>query len=124
MKINFPKGHLPGDVWHLDVCTSCTCKNDSTIQCQKMQCPSQQTICDFGYRAIETSSTGECCKKYACVPEVKTAKQTSCPQLVVPKCGTDQTNKIINGTDGCSKFICGKGKNHHLENKCLNFNLT
>ncbi|KAL7040824.1 hypothetical protein ACKWTF_000531 [Chironomus riparius] len=101
------KGHLPGDIWHLDVCTKCTCQNDSTIQCQKTQCPAQQTICGIGFTALESSqSSGECCKKYACVPEVKTLVPTTCSQLVLPKCGVDQTNKIINDTNGCSKYIC------------------
>lgn len=102
------KGHLPGDVWYPDVCTSCSCRNDSTIQCQKKECPSQNTICELGYTPVETATTGECCKKYVCVPEIKPTGKTSCPQLVLLKCGADQTDKIINGTDGCSKVICGK----------------
>lgn len=119
-KILHLKGHLPGDVWYPDLCTSCSCKNDSTTQCQKIQCPSQKTICELGYTPVETATTDECCKKYVCVPEIKTTGQTSCPQLVLLKCGADQTDKIINGTDGCSKVICGKQeyKNTHLENKC------
>jgi hypothetical protein len=110
---------LPGDIWHLDVCTKCTCRNDSTIQCQKIQCPAQQTICGIGFTAVEAAPTGECCKKYACVPEAKpTEQRTLCAQLVLPKCGLDQTNKIINDTSGCSKYICGKrgvgGKESHF----------
>ena len=94
-------------MWYTDVCTKCTCGNDKKTQCQKIQCPTQ-TICDIGYVAIESAPDGECCKKYSCIKEVK--PQAKCPQLelALPKCGIDQTNKIINDTNGCPKYICGK----------------
>ena len=118
------QGHLPGDIWHLDVCTKCTCQNDSTIQCQKTQCPAQQTICGIGFTALESAqSSGECCKKYACVPEVKTLVPTTCSQLVLPKCGVDQTNKIINDTNGCSKYICGQSSNALISIQNINFSI-
>lgn len=100
------QGHFPGDVWHPDVCTDCKCKNDSTISCSTIKCPSQQTICSIGFIAVETAPTGECCKKYSCVPE--SVKKDTCPLLNFPKCNENQMNKILNGTDGCSKYICGK----------------
>lgn len=106
--LNSIQGHLPGDKWKVDSCTTCTCRNDSTIFCSKTSCPTKP-ICGLGFVAVKAPSTDECCEKYVCVAEVaRSVSQTACPQLNIPKCSNDQTNKMINDTNGCSKFICGK----------------
>lgn len=106
------QGHLPGDKWMPDKCTTCTCKNDTTIFCTKTPCPAKP-ICGLGFVAVTaapSSATGSyvCCEKLVCVPEKSENQTATCPQLIVPKCSTGQTNKMINDTNGCSKFICGK----------------
>lgn len=58
--------------------------------------------------AAPPSLSGDACEKFHCVAEREQKSTATCPQLIVPKCSSDQTNKMINDTNGCSKFICGE----------------
>lgn len=99
--------HYPGDTWYLTKCDKCVCNNDTTITCSKKECPVSQTICSLGFVSVVTSLPDECCKKYTCVPETPKLKAIQCPKVTLPKCAENQVNKMLNGTDGCPKYICG-----------------
>ncbi|XP_044578140.1 hemocytin isoform X1 [Cotesia glomerata] len=98
------EGHVEGDVWHPDKCTTCSCKN-KVVNCQTTECPVLETICQDNYTPVEVPGhDGECCLKYLCVP-VPTIPPT-CVEPQQLECGYGQVMKLITDPDGCQKIIC------------------
>ncbi|XP_011303247.1 hemocytin [Fopius arisanus] len=98
------QGHVDGDIWHPDKCTTCSC-DGKNLKCKTTECPSIETICEENYTPIlvETSAD-ECCNKYRCAP-VPTVPPT-CLEPQTLECAYGQIMKLTKGPDGCSKFIC------------------
>lgn len=97
-------GHVQGDIWHPDKCTECNC-NDGIVNCQTMECPVLDTICEENMTPVLINGTEErCCPKYFCAPKPTTP--TICVESQEPECGFGQTMKVIIDADGCHKFIC------------------
>ena len=60
------QNHFEDDVWSIDKCTKCTCKN-KTVTCQKTECSAIETVCDQNSKAfIAPGSESDCCPKYIC----------------------------------------------------------
>ncbi|XP_071561739.1 hemocytin [Temnothorax nylanderi] len=97
-------GHVQGDIWHPDKCTECNC-NDGVVNCQTMECPVLDTICEENMTPVLINGTEErCCNKYLCAP--KPTAPTICVESQEPECGFGQKMKAIIDADGCHKFIC------------------
>lgn len=59
-------GHVQGDIWHPNKCTECNC-NDGVVNCQTMECPVLDTICEENMTPVLINGTEErCCAKYLC----------------------------------------------------------
>lgn len=103
-------GHFVGDKWYPDKCSECECTGkDKNIKCTQKQCPLIGTVCENGWKQIIINDTDNCCPSYKCVPEPTIGPTTeNCTDdvLPLPNCGPGQYNKMIKGTDGCSKYIC------------------
>lgn len=98
------EGHVEGDIWHPDKCTTCSC-GKKTVNCQTSQCPMLDTICQEDFTPVLVpGSEAECCLKYLCIP-VPTVAPT-CAEPAQPECGYGQIMKLTTGSDGCQKFIC------------------
>ncbi|XP_046603352.1 hemocytin isoform X1 [Neodiprion virginianus] len=97
-------GHIEGEIWHPDKCTTCHCEK-KIITCSKTECPALGNICSAGHTPIEISeSENECCRKYLCTPVTTTPP--TCVDQQKPSCGYGQVPKSITGSDGCLKFVC------------------
>ncbi|KAL6266408.1 hypothetical protein P5V15_003260 [Pogonomyrmex californicus] len=97
-------GHVQGDIWHPDKCTECSC-NDGVVNCQTIECPVLDTICEENMIPVLINGTEErCCAKYLCAP--KPTAPTICIEPQEPECGFGQMMKAITDADGCHKFIC------------------
>lgn len=60
------EGHVNGDVWNPDKCTSCSCAN-KTVTCQKTDCPALDAVCEDQYTPVSVPGSEEhCCPKYFC----------------------------------------------------------
>ncbi|XP_044006095.1 hemocytin [Aphidius gifuensis] len=102
-------GHIDGDTWQPDKCTTCTC-NKKIINCQVTNCPTIATICDINSSPVlvePSKSNEECCPKYICIPKPTIPTTTTvCLDTQQPDCGWGQMMKTTIGNDGCQKFIC------------------
>lgn len=57
---------MQGDIWHPDKCTECNC-NDGIVNCQTIECPVLDTICEENMTPVLINGTEErCCAKYLC----------------------------------------------------------
>lgn len=101
-------GHYQGDKWYPDKCTDCECKLDGKVVCAKKECSITETICQKGFKPVEVPKADECCSKFMCVPEPKVPAPLTCPESLLPQCGPGQYKKMEVGSDGCTKYICGK----------------
>ncbi|XP_012135564.1 hemolectin [Megachile rotundata] len=101
------EGHIEGDEWYPDICTTCTCSK-KTVNCQKTECLAADTICEENMTPVIVNGTEEnCCPKYYCIPNVVTTLAPICTEEAqMPECGYGQTMKVSTGSDGCKKFIC------------------
>lgn len=101
------KGHYPADKWSPDKCLDCVCNADSNVQCTKRECSTKGTVCKIGWKQVTNTNKDECCPTFTCVPEpTKKPSQKCTDDPPLPNCGTDQNNKLIEGSDGCPKYIC------------------
>ncbi|KAK0088266.1 hypothetical protein PV326_004912 [Microctonus aethiopoides] len=97
-------GHVEGDIWQPDKCTTCSC-NNKVVNCQVTQCPMLETICQENFTPIlSAGSENECCMKYLCIP--MPTLPTICDEPQQLDCGYGQIMKSTIGPDGCQKFIC------------------
>ncbi|XP_034943572.1 hemocytin, partial [Chelonus insularis] len=99
------QGHVDGDVWNIDKCTSCYCYN-KVVNCERKECQALDAICEPNFTPMAVPGTeNECCIKYLCVP-IPTNSPPTCVEPQQPECGYGQTMKLIIDNDGCQKFIC------------------
>ncbi|KAK2585761.1 hypothetical protein KPH14_010370 [Odynerus spinipes] len=96
-------GHIEGDVWYTDKCTTCSC-HKNRVTCQKIECPALGTICEENMMPkLVTGTETDCCPKYFCIP---VTESPLCEEIQQPECGFGQVMKLHTDSKGCKKFIC------------------
>ncbi|XP_015177061.1 PREDICTED: hemocytin [Polistes dominula] len=96
-------GHIEGDIWYSDKCTTCTCQK-KRVNCQKTECPTLDTICEENMTPKLVSGTEtDCCPKYLCIAATESPL---CEEMQQPECGFGQVMKLHTDTKGCKKIVC------------------
>ncbi|XP_069683352.1 hemocytin isoform X2 [Periplaneta americana] len=101
------EGHVRGQIWSPDNCTTCTCSKDGKVECLKKDCSAEKTVCGPHMQAVVMAGTEhDCCPKHICIPVPATTPFSQCPEPEVPLCGDDQELDVITDERGCKSFVC------------------
>ncbi|XP_077553611.1 uncharacterized protein LOC144168516 [Haemaphysalis longicornis] len=95
-------GHLVGDSWQVNDCTTCTCSENLKIGCTSILCPAPPVCRDDEKLQQLPKQNGTCCETYLCdanlISSCKPPEPIVCPPGAIIKMKVDD--------EGCPKHVC------------------
>lgn len=96
------QGHLVGDSWQVNDCTTCTCSENLKIRCTSILCPAPPVCRDDEKLQQLPKQNGTCCETYLCdanlISSCKPPEPIVCPPGAIIKIKVDD--------EGCPKHVC------------------